>query len=88
MIVDILITILNVLLRVFNAIIPNWTLPDAFVTSLSYFGVYVAKFSWLFPIPDFLVVVGIAISIEIVILLIRVGSGILSFFRGGGRIDI
>lgn len=88
MIVDILLKIANVLLKVFNAIIPNWTLPDQFSTAFSYWGVYVAKFSWLFPIGDLMIVLGVAISFEIIILLVRMASGVLSFFRGGGKLEV
>jgi len=88
MLVDILFAITGVLIKIFNAIIPNWSLPDEMITALSYFGVYISKFNDLFPVADLFVVIGIALAIEIILMLIRWAAGFLSIIRGGGKIDI
>lgn len=88
MIVDILITILNFFIRLFISIVPNWSLPDAINTALVYFGVYVNKAAFLFPIADLFVILGIVLTFEMFLFMIRILSGILGFIRGSGKIDI
>jgi len=88
MLVDMLFAVTGVLIKIFNAIIPNWSLPEEMITALSYFGVYISKFNDPCPIADLFVVVGIARSVEIILMLVRWAAGFLSLIRGGGKIDI
>lgn len=75
-------------IRIINRLVPNWTLPEEATTALSYFGVYVKKMDWAFPVSDLFTIIGMVLAFEITVFLFRFVLGFINMVRGSGKLDI
>lgn len=88
MIVNILITLIVWLLKIFNAVIPNWDLPSEVYLNAESILTTFYQLNFLIPVDILLQMIILVVVFETVVLLTRIGSGMISLIRGGGHIDI
>ena len=88
MIVELLIDLFSIFTGVISKLLPNWSIPDTFINAFSYLGVYSLKFNAVLPIKAIITVLFIMISFELIIIGIRIITGLLSLLRGGGKLDV
>lgn len=88
MIITFLFTIIIWLLKLFNTVIPNWNLPSEMYTQTQSVLTTFYQLNFLIPVDILLQMFILVIVFEMVILIIRMSSGLISLIRGGGTLDI
>lgn len=88
MITGFLLLLVSFLLNLFSILLPSWSLSPVFYSSLGSF--LQAGLGWnnLFPVWHVIFILSLILGFEIIVMLVRMGSGLLSLFRGGGGVDL
>lgn len=88
MIVEILIKFCQLLLFIFDRLLPNWSLPDEYISAFSSFSVGILKWDGIIPLQAILYVIIAILTFEGLMLMYKAITGLVSLIRGGGNMDI
>jgi len=88
MLTGILLWIINILILLVCAILPAWSLPGWFLDMFVEISNAINLLNDYLPLVTALQVFLLILGFEIAIMTFRLGLGLISIFRGGGKIDI
>lgn len=88
MIIELFMTVYIMLVGLINKVLPDWSFPDAYITSLSNLFVYARSLDELFPMRAIIGVILFSISFEFAYIGYKALSGLISLIRGGGKMDV
>ena len=88
MITGLLLWIINILILLVCAILPAWSLPTWLLEMFTEIGSAINLFNDYLPLVAALQVFLLILAFEIAIMTFRLGMGLISIFRGGGKVDI
>lgn len=88
MIFTLLAYVFAIILGAVAYLLPDWQLPNYIIQSLSEASSHIGLFNEFFPITALFKGLLLIIGFELVMLSVKLISGILSLIRGGGNIDL
>jgi hypothetical protein len=88
MILTLIISIITLLIKIVEVILPNWGLPDSLVNSSAYFLEQVYMWNTYFPIKAFSYSILMVLGFHLIVMTWNFASGLISIIRGGGKINI
>lgn len=88
MITDIILLLLSKILGLFTWFLPSWALGSSFLDGFSTIVSSAVSFNLFFPVSTVITIIFTVISFEILILIVKASSGLISLIRGGGSVDI
>lgn len=88
MIIELLLKIWIFILQVIVWFLPDWQLPQNFMEAFGNTFSYLEGFNTFFPVHTILTCFSWLIKFELTILSIKLISSMLSYFRGGGKLEV
>lgn len=88
MIIGIVIKLFTFVLNIAIWILPDWALPDLYLSSSHQIILYSQSLNDIFPVTDLLVVMTGLFAFELTIIIAKLTLGAISLLRGGGRVDV
>lgn len=88
MIVDFIILLFSYVIQAIAWFLPNWNLPNSFYEFTNQVFNDIYSLNYLLPIDTFFEIIKYVIYFELLIIMLKIASGVISYWRGGGHVDI
>lgn len=88
MLVNILISIINMLMAFLKFAIPNWFIPDSIQEGFAFMIDEALKFNGVIPMSAILLCISVILWFHIIRITFNLMSGFISIIRGGGKMEV